>query len=378
MTPEDKQEALRGNMSDLQKSWDNFTANVQNTMDLVKSALNRWEEHKEHRERFEKWLKETEDVLAVEPDTRGEVSEMKTVLERYKQLANEINDKGNDLTRLIEEDHELGSWAKNRAESEDIQKIQARWEKVKADCDEKINAVTAEINEYNVYYQKLQEAEKWLLQVSFQLMAHNSLYITNRQQTQEQINQHEILLNEVQKYQTNLDDLKAKGHNQIERYEATSPTIRPTIETQLKNIQDSYDSLLNTAVQIRNRLQESLGKFEEYENILDSIAKNLIEYEPTISELEEPATTLEMARSQLKTAQNLHNKLQGEKSRLAVAVACCEAATASISRPSSPLEPNMQQIPEKELMVRAKLEDLIDQVNFILFENEKYIFSIEN
>lgn len=61
-------------------------------------------------------------------------------------------------------------------------------------------------------------------------------------------------------------------------------------------------------------------------------------------------------------AQSLHSKLQAEKSRLAVAVQACEAATASISRPSSPLETAMQPIPEKELMVRAKLEDLIDQV----------------
>lgn len=365
LTPEDKQDALRENMSDLRNSWDNFTANVQNTMDLIKSALNRWEEHNEQKNRFDKWLKETEDILAVEPDTRGEISEMKTALERYKHLASEINDKGSELNRLIDEDRDLSTWAKNRGETEDIQKLQARYEKVRADCDEKINDVTGEINEYNAYYQKLQEAEKWLLQVSFQLMAHNSLYISNRQQTQEQINQHEMLLNDIQKYQTNLDDLKAKGYNQIERYESTSPSIRQNIGTQLKNIQDSYDALLNTALQIRNRLQESLGKFEEYENILESIAKNLVEYEPIIGDLEEPATTLDMARDQLKTAQNLHNKLQGEKSRLAVAVACCEQATASISRPSSPLEPNIQQIPEKELMVRAKLEDLIDQVNIL-------------
>jgi len=51
-----------------------------------------------------------------------------------------------------------------------------------------------------------------------------------------------------------------------------------------------------------------------------------------------------------------------EKSRLAVAVQACEAATASISRPSSPLDTAVQPIPQQELMVRAKLEDLIDQV----------------
>jgi hypothetical protein len=46
--------------------------------------------------------------------------------------------------------------------------------------------------EYTAYHQLLQDTEKWLLQISFQLMAHNSLYITNREQTQEQIFQHEV------------------------------------------------------------------------------------------------------------------------------------------------------------------------------------------
>lgn len=372
LTPEDKQDALHSNMFELKKSWDNFTTNVQNTTDLLKSALNRWEEHNEQMVRFEKWLNDTEQLLANSPETHGELSEMKTILERFKHLSDEIKEKDIDLKRIIDDTQELGLWSKSITKPDDVNKLRARWEKVNADCDERINNISMEINDYNAYYQKLQDAEKWLLQVSFQLMAHNSLYITNRAQTQEQIDQHEILLNEIQKYQSNIDDLKAKGFNQIERYESTSPNIRSTIETQLKNVQDSYDSLLNTSVQIRNRLQESLGKFEEYENILDSILKNLEDYESTIGDLDEPATTLEMARAQLKTAQNLHNKLQSEKSRLAIAVQACEAATASISRPSSPLEPNIPQIPEKELTVRAKLEDLIDQVNIRIIIFHKF------
>lgn len=100
---------------------------------------------------------------------------------------------------------------------------------------------------------------------------------------------------------------------------------------------------------------------------MDSIQKNLEEHESAIEDLDEPATTLEMARDQLSSGHMLHNKLQGEKTRLAQAVQACESATASISRPSSPLEPHIPQIPEKELLVRGKLEDLIDQVTKILF-----------
>lgn len=362
-TPEDKQAVLRDHMTTLRESWDAFSMRVQDTLVLLKAALSRWEDYIEAKQRFDRWLKETEDVFTALPETRGELSEIKTHLERFKHLQADILSKKHELEHLSGEAQHLSAWPKTSTEAEEINKLQARWDKVNSACASHIEGLQSEINEYQTYHTKLQEAERWLLQVSFQLMAHNSLYITNREQTQEQINQHELLLSEIQKYQTNLDDLRAKGQNQIDRYSGATPAIRDTIENQLKNIQDSYNSLLSTSVQIRNRLHESLAKFQDYENTIESIMANLATFEPIINdELEEPATNLEMARSQLQCATTMHNKLQSEKARLAIAVQACEAATASISRPSSPLETALHPIPERELIVRAKLEDLIDQV----------------
>ncbi|XP_031632357.1 nesprin-1 isoform X5 [Contarinia nasturtii] len=367
LTPEDKQDVLQSHMGDLKSHYLNFTENIKNTIDLLKSALNKWEDHKEQVSNFEKWLINIENQLQIEADAHGELSEMKTILDSLKNISKEIKQKGSDDLHILRDANDVNrAWTKTSSKVDEVNSLQYRWEKVNTECDDRIQRLIAEINDYNAYYQKLQDAEKWLLQISFQLMAHNSLYITNRLQTQEQIDQHEILMIEIQKYQSNIDDLKAKGYNQIERYEKSSPKIRSVISTQLKNVQDSYDSLLSTSVQIRNRLQESLAKFEEYENILDSIQKNLEEYESTFEDLDEPAITLDMAKDQLKSAQILHNKLQAEKSRLALAVKACETATASISRPSSPVESNIPMIPEKELIIRGKLEDLIDQIQSIV------------
>jgi len=50
--------------------------------------------------------------------------------------------------------------------------------------------------------------------MSFQLMAHNSLYISTKEQANEQLNQHEMLLKEIHAYQGTIDDAKSKG-NQV-------------------------------------------------------------------------------------------------------------------------------------------------------------------
>lgn len=257
LTPEDKQDVLRSNMNDVQKSWGNLTENIQNTIDLLKSALSKWEIHKEQVSNFEKWLTQTEDQLKVELETHGELSEMKTVLDGLKAVSKDIKEKQSELDHIISNAYDLSSWA-DEQKGDDTNVLQSRWEKINIECENRISNLVAETNDYNAYYQKLQDAEKWLLQISFQLMAHNSLYITNREQTREQIAQHEILMSEIQKYQSNIDDLKAKGANQIERYEKNSPKIRQIVETQLKNVQDSYDSLLNTSVSILNRYAYTL------------------------------------------------------------------------------------------------------------------------
>ena len=110
-------------------------------------------------------------------------------------------------------------------------------------------------------------------------------------------------MKEIQNYQKTLDDVKAKGHGQIERYVKEAPAIKDTIEKQLSNVQESYNSLLQTAVQIKNRLVDSLAKFKEYEDTLESIMQNLDEYEPIVSEeVEKEAESLEEALNQLETA----------------------------------------------------------------------------
>lgn len=58
--------------------------------------------------------------------------------------------------------------------------------------------------------------------------------------------------------------------------------------------------------------------------------------------------------------------MQGEKTRLALAIQACEAAVASISRPSSPVESSNSQIAEQEISIRLRLEEYLDQVNSVM------------
>lgn len=96
-----------------------------------------------------------------------------------------------------------------------------------------------------------------------------------------------------------MDDLKYKGNSQIQRYVTSTPSIQSTVEQQLSNIQDSYNSLYNTAQQIKARLEESLLKFKQYEDMLESILSNLDNYQPLMNKTVDENWSLEETKEQL-------------------------------------------------------------------------------
>lgn len=74
------------------------------------------------------------------------------------------------------------------------------------------------------------------------------------------------------------------------------------IERQLSNVQESYNSLLYTAQQIRGRLCDSLAKFQQYEDTLESIMCSLDECEPLVTCSVEDNLSLAVAQGQLEQA----------------------------------------------------------------------------
>ena len=239
-------------------------------------------------------------MLTETPDSKGEIAEMRTLMERYRHTQQQIEEKETELKKLLKESKQFSERSGDDAYSDSMSELEDKWTALYDRCDDIIEGLEEEIKEFNEYQTALQEIEKWLLQVSFQLMAENSLYISNREQTEEQIQKHEAEMREIKDYQQTLNRVKNKGHKQINKYIGTVPSIQDTIEKQLHNIQESYNSLLGTGMQIEKRLNESLAKFEEYEATLDSITNNLDEWEPTIVEETNTAVqTMEEAKYQL-------------------------------------------------------------------------------
>ncbi|KAG1668681.1 Nesprin-1 [Nymphon striatum] len=222
----------------------------------------------------------------------------------------------------------------------------------------------------------------WLLQQSFQLMSHNSLFIATLVETDNQLKQHLDVMQEIREFQQTIDKTKNKGQILIDKYKTEVKGYRVKIQEQIENIQSSYDYLKQNAINIRvsgKRLEESKIKFQEYEGALDHCEKILDDVEITLSEdvtfltIEEAQKALAsnkvllkyvllLMHFHIKIIQAIVENLNAQIISLQDAIQGCLEAQASLSRPSSPEAlPASMMIPEREVNMKIRLEDDIGQ-----------------
>lgn len=81
-TPSDQQESLREAMSELRNSWDQLSMDLNSVTAQLKALVARWEDFNDSKSKMESWLADMEKRLAEKHDTKAELGEMKTLLER--------------------------------------------------------------------------------------------------------------------------------------------------------------------------------------------------------------------------------------------------------------------------------------------------------
>ena len=290
-TDSEKVEEMKVSLSDMRKMLDQLNVNLSRETSLLKASLQKWEVYNASIEEITSWLNDTDENLKENPQSNGLLGEMKTSLQRIKYVDEELQKKMECIKKLKSESSDFAKDIDEGKVADELTEIETRLNACNIRCQQIRESVEKEIDEYNCYNTKMQETEKWLLQISFQLMAHNSLYITTREMTQQQLEQHEKVIDDIKAYQKSLDNVRQMGEAQGNKYRTSNPDLPASIEKQHQNVQESYNSLLQTATQIKNRLLDSLEKFKDYEDTLQSIFENIDKWEPEI--VEELSKTVE-------------------------------------------------------------------------------------
>ncbi len=180
---EDQLEGMRRIMSDMKERHELLAMEVNSALSDFQRAQHRLQDLMSSLEAISLFCEEVGSRLRESDyESDGEVGKMRTLLERTKGLSTEIGKKKEELAESKREAEEFVKMTNDRDACDRVEALSIRLTDLERNCDLTRREIEEEITEYNDYHTAMQETEKWLLQTNFQLMAHNSLYITTRDQ----------------------------------------------------------------------------------------------------------------------------------------------------------------------------------------------------
>ena len=173
-TDESQQEEMKNALSNMRKNCDQLTINIGKQLSIMKNSVQRWDVYNEALEEINTWLNDAEGRFKETPDSKGQLGEMKTSLQRFKYISEELKKKQESMEKLKKEARELSTISEDGSVYQKFEEVEKRLEQNSKRCQEIKNFIETEVEEYNSYQQ-------------------NMLYITTREETQQQLVQHEQL-----------------------------------------------------------------------------------------------------------------------------------------------------------------------------------------
>ncbi|XP_076463748.1 nesprin-1-like isoform X5 [Babylonia areolata] len=256
-------------VTDLTNEWETLNTQIANCSTMLEGMQQRWHEYDQYYDSLLRWLTDTEATLHSTPEPKALLLERKAQLDKYKLILSDVENHRRLVNELTERGANLEALCDNVNVSDSLDDIQSRFNALLYKAKGVVEDQQRGYDEHMEFHEAQQESEKWLLQMSFRLMAHNSLNVSSMELTERQIDKHKTLLREIEDYRLTLNSVRRLGQ-QVMQHNAHTPRLLQTVQAQLDNLEDSYSSLQATASQIRDRLNEILGKWQQYKDLLDS------------------------------------------------------------------------------------------------------------
>merc|ERR1711874_133204 len=98
---------MKASLSEMRKNYDQLNINIGKQLSLMKAAVQRWDFYYDSINEVNTWLNDTQDTLTDMPDSKGQLGEMKTNIQRYKYIEEEINKRQESMKTFEKEAVEL-------------------------------------------------------------------------------------------------------------------------------------------------------------------------------------------------------------------------------------------------------------------------------
>ncbi|XP_064624000.1 muscle-specific protein 300 kDa-like isoform X3 [Lineus longissimus] len=375
-TPEGRKK-IQEQIDKLKEAWDNLQGNINICSTNLEKSLIKYNEYEESYDLILKWMLDIENLLLPEPEHKVDLMEKKQQLDKYKAAQTDINYHNKQIDDLVDVAKQIQASHPDKELNQSVFEMKDNYDKLKKRSNEIVKKLQGEYDEHRDYQEGLQDCEKWILQMSFRIMSHNALNVSSMELCKKQIEKHSALMREVKAYKSTIDKQNRKGDDLIVHND-NHPQLETEVKTELDNLDDSYQALQATSEQIRDRLQDILEKWMEYQQLVDKVER-VMDQDMTIwwvGKRKPQADSIEHAHIQMHETKEMLQKLQGYKQDLANAAHQCENVGSMESLDQ--LDKNDSPLARRADGVNATVQDNIDRVNDRLEQLQNLVKEWEN
>ncbi|KAK0046935.1 nesprin-1, partial [Biomphalaria pfeifferi] len=358
-------------VTELTNQWEDLNQAIADCTAMLEGVQQRWHEYEQYYGTLVKWVADIETVLRTNPEPLAQLPDRKNQLDRYRMILADIENHRRLVNELADRVANLEALCDNTDVGDSLVDIQERYSKLLDKASELVEMLQCGYDEHQSFFEAHQDCERWLMNMSHKLMAHNSLSTSSYELTTRQIDRHKLILQEIDDYRLTLDSINRLGQ-QLILNNARIPNLASQVHARLSNLEESYLNLQSTAHQIRmaslvsyspnDQLDAVLKKWQSYKELLDSTHKYVTnEFPDWLAKAERNIPdTLEETQKQREATQAVLEKLYGMKQNLLTSLRQCQnvGSTEQLDKTEDTSESAVTQFAEE---VHSQLASCISQ-----------------
>ncbi|XP_077366762.1 nesprin-1 isoform X9 [Festucalex cinctus] len=313
---------------------------------------------KEFQERYKAqahWLVETKTLLCSPPEPKAELYQRRAQLAKYKALLQMVQSHDGSIRSVVEKGDALLA-------SVHYPSVRDKMNRLHKDYTDLCNMATAHVvhleglvREQETYHKELQEAERWLLQMSSRMVTPDPSVSRSLEAATQQLARHKAIMEEIAGFEERLAGLKQRGDHLVHGCdERVQSRLRQQVHAHQQGTRDSYSAICSTAQRVYQSLDHELQRHVSLQDTLQQCKTWLTS---ASREPEPPALTpvgLEEALQQVKQERALQEQAS---TYLQLVCSSCDLSLLPVQEVATAVQQVKLQIEERMLLCEEVTEN---------------------
>ncbi|XP_062428373.1 nesprin-1 isoform X2 [Rhea pennata] len=293
------------------------------------------------------WLTEYQDILHTPVEPKSELYEKKAQLSKYKSIQQTVLSHEPSVKSVIEKGEALFDLVNDAALKNNIQDLQSSYQELCSATKAYVETLELRVKEHEDYNSDLQEAEKWLLNMSSRLVSPDLMESNNLEIITQQLANHKAIMEEIAGFEDRLSNLKSKGDYLIDQCtEHLQAKFKQNIQSHLQGTRDSYSAICSTAQRVYQSLEHELQKHVNHQDTLQQCQTWLSTVQSELKPSTWPPFSLADAVKQVKHFRALQEQAN---TYLDLLCAMCDLSDATVKNTATDIQQTKQTI-EQQIM----------------------------